>query len=187
MIVFRASALRQVGALLLAVSGLVACYDPIPPSQRIWANEVTSSAGLWPEAREAVRFDPAESFDRNGSLTLENSGDSMFLLFVVDSASLAGLELENSLISYQARLRTRALQGQAQIHVGVRMRDGQTQGAMPGSETPPLEGDADWVLQEANLLLEPGEVPDAIFLMLEVKGTGQVWIDDLRVLTTPMG
>ncbi|MBW2279349.1 MAG: hypothetical protein JRG76_10715 [Deltaproteobacteria bacterium] len=173
-------------ALLLAASGLVACYEPIPPSQRIWANEVTSSAGLWPEVRDAVDFDPDTSFDRNGSLTVQSTGESMFLLFVIDRASFDGKALANSLISYQAHLRTRGLEGQALIHLGVRMSDGETHGAKPGEETPPLEGDADWVLQEANLLLEPGEVPEAIFLMLEVTGTGQVWIDNMRVLTTPV-
>ena len=69
----------------------------------------------------------------------------------------------------------------------MRFTNGETHGAVPAPETPPLEGDADWVLQEANIVARPGEVPEAIFLMLEVKGTGQVWIDDLRVLATPMG
>ena len=177
----------RLAALLLVLSGLSACYDPIPPSRRVWANEVASSAGLWPEVREVVSFDAATSFDRNGSLTVQSTGDSTFLLFVVEGASLEGPALENSLISYQARLRTRGLQGQAQIRVGMRLTNGETHGAVPGPETPPLEGDADWVLHEANIVARSGEVPEAIFLMLEVKGTGQVWIDDLRVLSTPLG
>jgi hypothetical protein len=86
-------------------------------------------------------------------------------------------------ISYQARLRTQDLLGEARIELGVRIAGGATYQAVP--DMPPLEGSTDWVMQEANFFAGHGEKPDGIFLMLGVKGKGTVWIDHLKVLATP--
>ena len=67
-----------------------------------------------------MRFDPATSFDRNGSLAMQTLGDSTFLLYALEGDALPAGVLENSLISYQARLRTADLDGEARIELGVR-------------------------------------------------------------------
>jgi hypothetical protein len=168
------------GAALLLVFG---CYDPLPPSQVVWENPVSSLSGLREEVREAVTVDRATSFDGNGSLGIQTLGDSTFLLYALEGAALTGAKLENAQISYQARLRTDALEGEARIELGVRIAGGATYRAVP--DMPALRGSTDWVMQEANFWSGPGERPDGIFLMLAVKGAGRVWIDRLKVLSTP--
>ena len=167
-------------AALILVLG---CYDPVPPSQIVWENPVSSLQGLREEVRDVVTLDPATSFDGNGSLSIQTLGDSSFLLYALEGDALTAAKLENVQISYQARLRTDALEGDARIELGVRIAGGVTYRAVP--DMPALQGSTDWVMQEANFWSGPGERPDGIFLMLEVKGAGRIWIDRLKVLSTP--
>ncbi len=60
------------GVALLLIFG---CYDPLPPSQVVWENPVSSLSGLREEVREAVTVDRAISFDGNGSLGIQTLGD----------------------------------------------------------------------------------------------------------------
>ena len=173
----------RVLACLAASIWLASCYEPIPPAQRVWENPVDSLAGLRDEVRGAVHFDPAISFDRNGSLAVQTLSDSTLLLFALEGEALSGAVLENSQISFQARLRTADLVGEARIELGVRLPGDSTYRAVP--DMPSLTGSTDWVLQEANFITGPGEVPDGIFLMIGVRGAGRVWIDHLKVLSTP--
>ncbi len=167
-------------AALLLVLG---CYEPWPPAQVLWDNPVSSLSELRAEVREAVGLDLTTSFDGGGSLHIETLGDSSFLLYALEGDALTAAKLENVQLSYQARLRTDGLEGEARIELGVRIAGGATYRAVP--DMPALRGSTDWVMQEANFWTGPGERPDGIFLMLDVKGAGHVWVDRLKVLSTP--
>ena len=166
---------------VLMLSG--ACYEPTKPAERIWENAVTSLDGLHALTEGVMQLDTETSFDRNGSLRVETLGDSEFFLYAIEGDALAGVNLENAQISYQARIRTEGLDGEAPIQLGVRIAGGDTYQAVP--DMPPLEGSTDWVMQEANFFTGRGEKPDGIFVMLAVKGAGLVWVDHLKVLSTP--
>lgn len=168
------------GLVLLALLG---CYEPVPPSDVVWENTISSRDGLQDEVRVAVALDTSNSFDGDGSLMVHTAGESVFFLYALEGDALTTAPLEKRLISYQARLRTADLDGEARIELGVRLADGTTYRAVP--DMPPLSGTTDWVMQEANFFAAGDEKPDGIFLMLGVTGPGRVWIDHLKVLSTP--
>jgi len=165
-------------AALTALVAASACYEPIVPAERVWANAVTSLAGLHPHTADVMRFDTETSFDRNGSLVVTTTGENpSFLLY-----EIKGAELANSVMHYQARLKTKDLTGTASIEMRMRFPD---KGTFPAFPKTPLEGTRDWVLQQASFWTDPGESPDRVYLMLKVEGTGTVWIDDLKLLRSP--
>ena len=54
------------------------------------------------------------------------------------------------------------------------------------AEAFPLTGSMEWVDQETQFKLLKGEKPTRIDLGLMIEGTGDVWVDDIRLLKTPL-
>jgi len=169
-------------ALAIVVLVLSSCYAPVRPPEILWANPIVSLAGIWPATLDAVTFDTSTSFDGNGSITIEALGDSSLLLYVVDVSTLEDRSLEQSVLTYQARVRTQGMTGPVRIEMRVRFPEQDTFQSL--SEAPGLEGTQEWVKQETYFRVAADEAPDAVFLMLEIKGKGQVWLDDVRLVQT---
>jgi hypothetical protein len=50
----------------------------------------------------------------------------------------------------------------------------------------PLSGSQEWTSQETPFLLKKGENPDNVKINLVVNGKGNVWIDDIRLVKSPL-
>jgi hypothetical protein len=48
-----------------------------------------------------------------------------------------------------------------------------------------LSGDNSWVSQETPFFLNEGENPDNVKINVVIKGSGTVWIDDIKLLKAP--
>ncbi|MGC9527772.1 MAG: hypothetical protein ACP5D7_19740 [Limnospira sp.] len=125
--------------------------------------------------RTQVEFDPDISHDSNGSIKITATQPTTVPLY-----ETGNLDLENTRIFYQAKLKTQDLQGKAYIEMLCHF---------PGKGeffsralNSPLTGTQDWTSQETPFILRPGENPDNIKLNLVIEGTGTVWIDDIRLI-----
>jgi hypothetical protein len=54
-----------------------------------------------------------------------------------------------------------------------------------GLETP-LTGTTTWTSEETPFFLKKGENPDNVKLNLVINGKGMAWIDDIRLLKSPL-
>jgi len=94
------------------------------------------------------------------------------------------LDVDNCRILYQAKLKTKNLQGEAYLEMWCHF-PGKGEFFSRALHTR-LSGDNDWSTHEVAFLLQPGEKPDQVKLNLVVKGIGTVWIDDLRLIKVPL-
>ena len=126
-----------------------------------------------------VTLDEQISSDANGSLKAVVAESTVVHLFEV-----AGLNVENTQLSYRAMLRTEELQGQCLLEMWCHF---------PGkgeyfsrSVQSPLSGTTDWTQVETPFFLREGENPDTVKLNVVVTGSGTVWIDDVILLKSPL-
>lgn len=122
-----------------------------------------------------VTMDPYLSWDGKGSLRIQ--ADSAVVVPVVD---LTDVDVEDAILVYEAKVRTRELDGLAYLEMSCRL-------PMRGTFysrglRAPLTGSQGWASQHVRFNLRPGEVPEAIRLSLVLTGPGTAWIDAVSLL-----
>jgi hypothetical protein len=129
--------------------------------------------------KSGITIDRVISSDGRGALKATALQSSVFRLF-----ELNDIDVENSRLTYRARLRTEAVEGQ----VYLEMRCG-----FPGrgeyfsrSLDSALNGSVDWTTIETPFLLQKGQNPEYVKLNLVIDGRGTAWIDDVRLLKGPL-
>jgi len=124
-------------------------------------------------------LDRTESFDGRGSLRIFTVDSTTFRLYEIDS-----INVENTHLTYQAKIKTKDLKGRVYLEMWCRF-PGKGDFFSRNLQTP-VNGTVDWVTEETFFFLKPKENPDNIKLNLVVAGSGTVWIDDIRLLGTPL-
>lgn len=160
--------------LLLAAVG---CSRRAAPTQELMHYPLDSLDGVI--SRTGVAFDPALSSDGKGSLHLSASDSTTFRLF-----ETAAVDVENAVLTYQAMVRTKDVQGQVYLEMWC---------AFPGMGEyfsrglhSQLSGSQEWNSQETSFLLKKGENPDRVRLNLVMTGPGEVWIDEIHLTAAPL-
>jgi len=122
-----------------------------------------------------VQIDKEISSDGNGSLHISTTAPATVRLY-----ETGDIDVENSRLVYQAKLRTEGVEGQVYLEMWCHF---------PGKGEffsralhSPLSGSQEWTSQETPFLLKKGENPDNVRINLVVNGTGDVWIDDIRLV-----
>jgi hypothetical protein len=94
------------------------------------------------------------------------------------------LEIEDARLIYQARIRTQDLDGKAYLEMLCHF---------PGrgeffsrALTQTYSGSTNWSTTETPFFLEKGDKPDRVRLNLVIDGKGTAWIDDIRLLSSPL-
>ena len=124
-------------------------------------------------------FDNSVSFDGEGSIRV-TAEDSM----VVPIAHITGLNIESSVLIYQAHLKSENLRGKAYLEMWCQFEDN---GEFFSRDlATPLTGTMDWSTEETPFFLQSGQRPNAIRLNLVVTGPGTVWIDDVSLSKMPL-
>jgi hypothetical protein len=154
------------------------CYQPVHPAEEITTLPITDLRGVVTAPGEAIVFDAETSYDGNGSLRMVSAGPSLIVLYVVEQ-----IDAQNAILSYQARVKTQGAKGRVFIELRVNVPEKGTFQSL--AEQYALTGDSDWVMQEANFWLGPGEVPSRLYLMINIEDAAVVWVDDIHVLKTP--
>lgn len=128
---------------------------------------------------DGVHLDQGVSSDGNGSLRIEAKVPMTVRLY-----ETGDLDVENARLTYQAKVRSDGLQGQAYLEMWCQF-SGQGEFFSRDLATP-LTGSNDWSTEETPFFLKAGENPDNVKLNLVIEGTGTVWIDDIRLLKGPL-
>lgn len=159
--------------LLLAL----ACSKPETPVTQLNRFPLDTLEGL--VTQSGVEIDKAVSSDGNGSLRIAVTEPATVPLF-----ELGDIDVENARLTYQAKLRTENVVGQAYLELLCGF-SGQGEAFSRALESP-LSGTTNWTTQETPFFLRQGENPDNVKLNLVINGSGTVWIDDIRVLKGPL-
>ncbi|MBI5639198.1 MAG: hypothetical protein HZA17_02115 [Nitrospirae bacterium] len=126
-----------------------------------------------------VQIDKDVSSDGKGSLKITASEPVTVRLF-----ETGDLDVENARLTYQAKVRTENVEGQAYLEMWCNF-PGKGEFFSRGLQTP-LSGTTDWSSEETPFFLQKGENPDNIKINLVINGKGTVWIDDVRLIKGPL-
>ena len=125
--------------------------------------------------RSSVQLDKEITSDGNGSLHVTASSPTTVRLY-----ETGDIDIENSRLIYQAKLRTEDIEGQVYIEMWCHF-PGKGEFFSRALQSP-LSGSQEWTTQETPFFLKKGENPDNVKINLVVNGKGNVWIDDIRLV-----
>ena len=125
--------------------------------------------------KSGVEIDRDVSSDQNGSLRITTSKPTTVRLY-----ETGDIDIENARLIYQAKLRTRDVEGQVYLEMWCNFR-GKGEFFSRALQSP-LSGSNEWTSQETQFFLKKGENPDNVKLNLVINGKGTVWIDDVRLV-----
>ncbi len=129
-------------------------------------------------ARSDVEFDKDVSSDGKGSVRIVGKGPLTVKLFEV-----TGLDVDNTRLTYEAKVKTEKLDGKAYLEMWCRF-PGKGEFFSRGLQMV-ATGDTNWMTMETPFFLKKGEKPDLVRLNLVLTGKGTVWIDGIRLLKGP--
>jgi hypothetical protein len=130
-------------------------------------------------SKKGVSTDKKISRDGGGSLRIDVTGTQSIELYQV-----GGLDLEETMLVYQAALRTENLQGETFLEMLCYFQDKGEFFSRNYNDA--LSGTNDWTLKSTPFRLRTGENPDIIKLNLYVNGKGTVWIDEIKLMKRPL-
>lgn len=124
---------------------------------------------------DAATFDASVSRDGRGSLRVEASRDGLLRLYDLDDVGFV-----QGQVVLTGFLRSRGLDGQAMLEMRCQPREGDE--AFVRGARGAVAGDAGWTPQEIRFS-DPTlcRDPASIRINLLIRGSGTVWIDDLRL------
>ena len=136
---------------------------------------------------ETIRqFRSAEPTLSKSDLAAEGDG---WVINVKDTQTVrlfevAGVELEQCLLTYRAQMKTESLSGRAFLEMWCRL-PGRGEFFSKGVQHA-VSGTTDWASYQVPFLLRKGQKPDLIKLNLVVEGKGRVWLKAVELLRTPL-
>jgi len=167
---------RRFALVLFAVAA--GCPPKGPETTEIRRFALNSLDGL--RSTQGVEYDSLTSTDGGGSVKIAADGLTTVRLFEVAPAE----SLEDTLLLYRASVRTQGLDGDALLEMWVRV-EGKGEFFSKGFDQT-VSGDTNWTSLQIPFVLKPGQRADLVKLNLVVRGTGTVWIDDVRLLRAPL-
>jgi hypothetical protein len=125
--------------------------------------------------QSGVSVDKTVSSDGNSSLRIDATEPTTIHLF-----ETGDIDIENARLIYQAKVRTRNMQGQVYLEMWCHF-PGKGEFFSKGLMNP-LTGTTDWTTLETLFFLKEGENPNNVKLNLVITSKGTVWIDDILLL-----
>jgi hypothetical protein len=129
--------------------------------------------------QSGVQIDKQISSDGNGSLKITATGPAVVRLYQIRVT-----DIEDARLVYTARIRTEGVKGQVYLEMWCHFPD-KGEFFSRGLASP-LTGTTEWTTEETPFFLKKGEKPDSVKLNLVVNGEGNAWIDDIRLMKTPL-
>ena len=154
-----------------------ACSQDSLKPEEIGRFPVDDLAGII--TRNGVQIDKEISSDGKGSLLVTANEPVTVKLY-----ETGDIHLEKTQLIYQARLRTKDVEGQVYLEMWCSF-PGKGEFFSRALQTP-LSGSNEWLSQQTAFALQKGENPDNVKMNLVVAGKGKVWIDDIRLLMSPL-
>lgn len=163
--------------LLALLLGLPGCGRRESAPQVVKAFPIADTQGVL--APSMVVFDSEITADGNGSFRIETEEPTVVRLYLLPDP-----DLENTRLTYVAKVRSRDLEGSAYLEMWCQFSGMGRFYSRSIDEA--ISGTQDWSVQESPFFLKAGENPDEVELNLVVDGKGTVWIDDIRLLRAPL-
>lgn len=129
--------------------------------------------------QSGVKLDREISSDGKGSVQIRAKKPMTVRLYEVKS-----LDVENSRLTYQARLRSDKIKGRAYLEMWCHF-PGHGEFFSRGLMTP-LTGTTNWTTEEVHFFLKKGQKPDFVKLNVVIDGTGTLWVDEIKLTKTPL-
>jgi hypothetical protein len=130
--------------------------------------------------QEGLQFDAGVSSDGRGALkvTQEQAGKTVYRLF-----ETGPIAIDNRMLIYQAHVKSDLSAGQAYLDMwcNIEGREYFSRGLAQ-----PVSGTMDWTSVQTPFRLEQGQTPANVKLNLVIEGAGTVWIDDIKLLSSPL-
>ncbi|MCX5684515.1 MAG: serine/threonine-protein kinase [Planctomycetota bacterium] len=139
--------------------------------------------------KTGVEVDRAISSTTSGQGSLKVVADGPTTVRLFEYGPTAGFykagpyDVDNSRLTYQAKLRTWGLQGQAYLEMWCHFPNGEEYFSRGLDK--PLSGTNDWTSAETSFLVKGAREPDNVRLNLVIDGKGTVWIDDVGLTLRP--
>ncbi len=161
------------GTALLLSLFMVFCGKPKSKEALLKAYPLDDLAGIIQQT--GVQPDQKVKKEGTAALRIDVSEAAVIPLF-----ETGDIDIENAVLVYQAKVRTREAQGNVYLEMWCHF-EGKGEFFSRGLHSP-LKGTTDWTFQETNFFLKEGENPDNVKLNIVSEGTGTVWVDDIRLL-----
>ncbi len=163
--------------MALMLPAVWACSEPRTEVVELRHYPVSDLTGVL--TRAGVEFDTDVSSDGNGALRIRAEAPTTVRLY-----ETGDLDVENSRLTFQARLRTEDLEGKAYLEMWAAF-EGKGEFFSRALDQP-LSGTVEWSTQETPFFLKKGENPSNVKLNLVIDGTGTAWIDDIHLVQGPL-
>jgi hypothetical protein len=124
-----------------------------------------------------------EEFYVNGEASLKFVSDSSEKK-TIRLYEVKPTDIESGILIYQAQLKSLDLKGQAYLEMWCNI-PGRGEFFSRDLEQP-IAGTTDWIHAQTPFRLEFGQIPANVKLNLVIEGPGTVWIDDIKLLSSPL-
>ena len=170
-------------ALMAALClGLAACAPEQPTlpvsSEEIARFPLNSLSEL--ASPDDFTIDTAVTTDTVGSARLDATEP-----IAVTLLELTDLDAQNATLTFEARLRSQDLEGLAHLEMEVYLPEQEAPIRTPGLGRM-VSGSTEWGVATTSFYFQPTQQPVAVRLNLVVDGAGTVWVDEVRLLRTPL-
>ncbi|MGB7294111.1 MAG: hypothetical protein WBC70_00850 [Candidatus Aminicenantales bacterium] len=161
-------------AAIVLLAGLIAsCSRPDAKDLVLAKFSCDSQDGLISQV--GVTIDSRIKKEGQGALKIVVAEPAVVRLF-----ETGDIDIEDSFLVYQAKLRTEEFQGRVYLEMWCHFEDKGEFFSRGFDAT--LSGTMKWTQLEIPFLLKSGENPDNVKLNLVCEGSGTVWVDDIRML-----
>jgi len=173
------------GVVLLPLFFMPHCVEVQPQQHFVYhkAYSLDSMDGVL--TQDGIELDNVISADGNGSLkTFTNSVDNKVVRKVVRLFETGPIGIENRTLIYSAKVKSELESGRAYLEMWCEF-NGKGE-FFSRSLAQPILGSTHWATIQTPFRLEPGQVPTNVKLNLVIEGIGTVWIDDIKLLSSPL-
>lgn len=172
----------QIGAWVLAAAIVLGCSGQKSETggEPVVLKEYPIGGSNDALTQSGVEADAAVTSDGNGSLRITAEEPTTVRLY-----ETGDLDVEGARVVYQAKLRTEGVEGKVYLEMWCSFA-GKGEFFARSLQTP-LTGSTEWTSQETLFFLKKGDNPDNVKLNIVVDGKGTVWIDDVRLIKSPLG
>lgn len=123
---------------------------------------------------DGVAIDLNTSSNGNGALLLKSKTSKTFKLY-----ETGDIDIENSAVTYEASVKTKDVKGKVYIEMWCHFKDKGEFFSRSLQNT--LSGTQEWTSLKTPFFLKENENPDNIKLNIVIEGSGQIWVDNIRL------
>lgn len=160
--------------MLVIVSILIGCPQKSQTVKTLRSYPMDSLEGVI--TRSNASLDKENTSDGNGSIHFRIDSPQTIRLF-----ETGDIDVENTRITYQAKLKLENVSGKVYLEMLCHF-PGKGEFFSRALQSP-LSGDTDWASQETPFFLKKGENPDNIKLNVIIEGAGDIWVDDIKLIS----